>query len=275
MKNAVIGCISGYKKSDIKYWCESLDKVGFSGDKIMIVYPEIHQETLDYLRGKNFEIYQASQNTNLYDDRFLMINLVLSQKSYEYIVHCDVKDAVFQSNPFDWLEKNLKDKKAVVGSESVSCKNMPWAVENYSKTFPYEWERIKDKNSFCCGVIAGRFEFLRDFFLILWRYNQTGNKFYDGWWRDQAALNILLNTLPIEESFYKSFHDDGFVCHLGAKINNDKKYLLEDYEPTYTEEGFVKNKNNKNFCIVHQYDRIEELKNKIHEFYDQRTNQKN
>lgn len=271
MKNAIIGCIGGYKPSDISIWCESINDFGFDGDKIMILYPDVHEETISYLKSQNFKIFQADPNTNLYDDRFLMINHILSNSHYEYIIHCDVKDAFFQKDPFIWLEDNLGDKHAVVGSESVKCKNMPWAVENYQKTFSYEWEKIKDSTSFCCGVIGGRFEFLRDFFLILWRYNLTGAKFFDGWWRDQAALNVLLNTLPISLSFKKLYHDDGFVCNLGARVANNDSNLLIDYEPGHDNNGVVANRKGDQFCIVHQYDRIPNLKEKIAQKYNARA----
>mgnify|MGYP001246103605 CR=1 FL=1 len=271
MKNAIIGCIGGYKPSDISVWCESINDFGFDGDKIMILYPDIHEETVSYLKNENFKIFQADPNTNLYDDRFLIINHILSNNSYEYVIHCDVKDSFFQKDPFTWLDNNLGKKHAVVGSESVKCKNMPWAVDNYKKTFPYEWEKIKDSVSFCCGVIGGRSEFLRDFFLILWRYNLTGVKFYNGWWRDQAALNILLNTIPINLSFKKLYHNDAFVCHLGANIANGDKNLMVDHEPKYDKNGVVSNESQQDFCIVHQYDRIPDLKLKIKQKYDTRA----
>lgn len=267
MKNAIIGCISNYSKEDIKYWCQSIDDFGFSGDKVMIVYPPISQDLIDYLNEKRFIIIGGAENTNLMDHRFFMINAFLNENNYDYVIHCDVKDAIFQCNPFDWMQENLK-KEAIVGSEMVTCKNMPWAVENYQKTFPYEWNLIKDKISFCCGVIGGKYEYLRDFFLILLKYNLTGNKLYEGWWRDQAALNVLLNLSPIDKDFHKSFADDGFVCHLGAKINNDK---IIEAEPDYDNDGYVLNSDGEKICIAHQYDRIPELKSLIHKRYVSRT----
>ena len=37
-KNLIIGCVTNYSIEHIFNWVESIDKSGFLGDKIMIVY---------------------------------------------------------------------------------------------------------------------------------------------------------------------------------------------------------------------------------------------
>ena len=60
-KDLLVGCITKYSKSDIEPWVESINKSGYSGDKMMLVY-DVSKDVIDYLKASQFDVYQSQLN---------------------------------------------------------------------------------------------------------------------------------------------------------------------------------------------------------------------
>ena len=56
MKDLVISAIANYLPEKIQIYIESLNRSGFTGDKVMICY-NIPKETVDYLKSNGWECY--------------------------------------------------------------------------------------------------------------------------------------------------------------------------------------------------------------------------
>ena len=56
MKDLIVGCITNYNYDKIKYWINSIDQCGFSGDKVMICY-NVDYDTVDELVKRNYSIF--------------------------------------------------------------------------------------------------------------------------------------------------------------------------------------------------------------------------
>ena len=65
----ILGCITKYRPEDIKPYVESIDRCGFEGRKVMMVY-DIPQETIDYLKSKEWELYQNELQQHIILQRF-------------------------------------------------------------------------------------------------------------------------------------------------------------------------------------------------------------
>ena len=175
MSYAIIGAITKYTSQDIKPWVDSIEQSGFKGGKFMLTY-EVPSETISFLQKEGFEVFDCgSLPTNLgyrpivvYRFRDLYRLLTSDFFDYDKVIVTDVKDVIFQSNPTEWMDKNLTHP-LLVGSESILCKDMEWSRRNYSSSFPLEWERIQDKLSYCAGIIAGDTLTVADLFLAIYR----------------------------------------------------------------------------------------------------------
>ena len=64
MKYTIIGCITKYGVEHIRPFVESIEKSGFSGDKLMLVY-EITQDTIDYLTKKGWMLIQSEPQQHI------------------------------------------------------------------------------------------------------------------------------------------------------------------------------------------------------------------
>ena len=48
-KDLLVGCITKYSKSDIEPWVESIQRSGYTGGKMMLVY-DVSQDVINYLK---------------------------------------------------------------------------------------------------------------------------------------------------------------------------------------------------------------------------------
>lgn len=284
----VIGCITNYNFDKIKYWVNSLDSSGFTGDKVMICY-NIGYDVVEELTKRGYIIFGFHKNDearrleynkkdfNICLERFVHIWYFLSnlqnKEQYRYVISTDVKDVVFQSNPSEWLEKNIGDKKLNVASESLKYKDEPWGTHNLYHSFgPLIHQNNNENTIYNAGTISGEFNTFVDLCLnIFLACGGAPSNVPGGGGPDQAALNVLLNLQPYKDITNFATSESGYAAQLGTtadpnKIEEFKKVLLE---PTpYLEDGIVKTSTGVPFSIVHQYDRVPAWKNIIESKYE-------
>ena len=125
---------------------ESIEQTEFSGKKIMMVY-DVPQETIDYLKSKNWEIYGGKLNQHIILQRFIDIYKLLESFPNEIVIWTDVKDIIFQKDPTSWIEQN-KNKPILSFSVCITFKDDEWACVNSGTSFPMEWEWMKNLPSY-------------------------------------------------------------------------------------------------------------------------------
>lgn len=279
-KNLIIGAMTGYNFTQIKPWVRSINNCGFKGDKIMIVFEAV-QDTIDMLVEEDFKVILCGEKkANVYTymsrltvhlERFLHIYLYLSEywKDYKYVVTTDVKDLVFQLDPIAYLEKNLGNKKLVVGSESIRYQDEPWGNQNLLETYgQFFHDRFKGNPIYNVGAFAGTSEYIKDICMNIFLNGINRNIVVC----DQAVFNVMLNTQPYKDATLFCSQADGWACHAGttadpARIESFKPSLLEG-EPRFSvEDGKVYTAGGDLFTIVHQYDRVPEWKKPIEARY--------
>src|SRR4051812_26174313 len=127
MRDLIIGAYTNYDWNKIKYWANSIDRCGFTGDRAVIVYNS-EFDAVRNLANLGFKISAFTKNevTNSfhYPDRLVIVvqrflhlwsfvNTLPNLDEYRYVITTDVKDVVFQHNPSEWIEKNIGDKKII------------------------------------------------------------------------------------------------------------------------------------------------------------------
>lgn len=260
----ILTAITSYGIKDISPFVISLNKSGYSGRKIALVY-DVTDETHAFLKNNGWELFEGVLSEHIILQRFkdayyLLTNLYNGDKT-DPILWVDIKDIVFQRNPEDWIVKNMK-KPILAFSECIKLKDDEWAVVNSGTSFPMEWEWMKNNTSYCAGTIAGQSSYIADLFIHIYRWSKTTSN--PAQLSDQAAFNVLINLTNFKDIVQLVNQEEGFVTQLGTVlIKKDvfKEKLLEP-SPILNNQKFF-NSNNDEFYLVHQYDRHPHLKEVI------------
>ena len=197
MKDLVISAIANYLPEKIKIYIESLNNSGFSGDKIMICY-NIPTETVQYLKINGWECYGMELKGHPHMRRLIDMWFILQNDTriWNHIITTDVRDIVWQTNPSDWLEKNLQSE-IIVASECIKNNQEPWAKKNIHEGFgPLFWESIKENTVANVGVMAGKYQSMKDLLMINWLVSQAGDVSH---FTDQSALNLIVNNTLLSD----------------------------------------------------------------------------
>lgn len=279
-KDLVITAYTGYNWHTIKYWVNSLNLSGFTGDKVIIAYNS-DPITVNTLIQKGYTVlsfqrdhqtgnYVWNFNKHVVVDRFFhfwsYLNSVKLSKNYRYVITTDIKDVIFQSNPSSWIESNIGDKSLIASSESLVYKNEPWGNDNLRQSFPFYYDNLKDSPIWNCGVQAGKFDAIKDIWLQIYLMSLTSNLHNP----DQAAYNILLDSVAYKSITKFTGSETGWACQAGTtvdplKINSFRPNLLEP-EPVWNNE-YVSTSTGIKYAVVHQWDRIPAWKQTIIEKY--------
>ena len=260
----IFGCITKYSPDDIRPYVESIEQSGFKGGKVMLVY-DVPSETIEYLKSKGWELYGGDLQQHIILQRFRDAYKLLETYIDETIIWTDVKDVIFQKDPTEWLEKNMKGE-ILAFSECVTFKDDDWAVVNAGTSFPMEWEWLQHKVSYCAGTIVGKGYALKDLFIEIYRWSLTTAN--PGQLSDQAAYNVLINLNHFKENIQFVNQEEGFATQLGTVLIKKEHFGDKLLEPTpiYSQEKFF-NQEGDEFVIVHQYDRHLEIKELIYQKY--------
>ena len=261
----IFGCITKYSPTDIKPYVESIEKSGFRGNKMMLVY-DVPQKTIDYLKSFGWDLFGSTLEEHIIIQRFRDAYKLLENFQNETIIWTDVKDVIFQKDPTSWIEKNM-NKEILSLSECIKFKDDDWATVNAGTSFPIEWEWLQNKTSCCAGTIVGKGYALRDLFLEIYHWSKTGSN--PDQLADQAAYNILINLNHFKENVQFVKQEEGLATQLGTVLIKKEQFgdtLLEP-TPIITDDFVITNQKGEVFTIVHQYDRNSQLKQKVAEKY--------
>ena len=269
--NLIIGGFTNYGINQLKPWVLSAKEVADENTDVVLCHGNASRETIEWLNenGVVTQVMEQVPNIPVHVLRFLSIYGYLTRywDSYDYVVTTDVKDVYFQTDPFE----KLQGKKLVVASEGLLYKDEPWGNENLLQAYgTYVYDRFKNNEIFNVGTFGGQSDYVRDMVFHI---------FTNGINRpipivDQAVFNVLVNTQPFKDNVCIT---RDWACELGtvmdpSKIEQFKPNLLFDV-PTF-EDGLVKNPRRSHsskdpFPIVHQYDRVPEIKKFVQEKYGQ------
>lgn len=277
MKDLIIGCSTGYDWSVLRYWVNSVNRSGFSGDRVLILM-NCDADTVRRVEDSGFRVISfgkdAAGNTvykhgklPVHVDRFLHIYEYLSRNDYRYVITTDVRDVVFQRNPVEYLERNLGDKLMVFSSESMLYKDEPWGNKNLLDTYgPYIHDKYKHNEIYNVGVLAGTGRAIGELAISI--VAAAVNRPIPIC--DQSTFNFMISHQPYRASCLYTKSEDGWACQLGttadpSKIEGFRPHLLEP-EPQFDGERVVTAAGNE-YYIVHQYDRVPAWRSVIEQKY--------
>lgn len=284
MQDIVVSAVSNYEYDKLRIWVNSLNSCGFNGRKIMICF-NVSDDTVKQLNDNGIEVFLATDKRNSKNDGFLyqenfsfqvptvrhIVNWMFLKTltDIRYVISTDCADVVFQSNPSEWLEKNLGDKKLNYGCEGLKYKNEGWGYQNILNTFgPLIREHIQDTPIYNAGSMAGEHKTFVDFSLAVFLTIQNSREPMP----DQAGVNLLLSLEPYKAITKFNDHDTNWACQCGTtvdpiKIDKFRPNLLSP-EPVFDfENGVALNSKGEKYVLVHQYNRVPQWKEIIEKKY--------
>jgi hypothetical protein len=280
-KDLIIGAYTNYNWDQIKFWANSIDKCGFTGDKAVLVYNS-DITTVDKLKSLRFKVISFNQDPISKNYYFPGTNLIIvverfyhlwnffdihtSDLDYRYVITTDMKDVVFQTNPSIWLENNIGDKDIVASCESVRYKDEPWGNDNLQGSYPMAYEKLKENPIWNCGVQAGKSNVIKDLWFQIWLTCKAGQRYNP----DQAAYNLLLNSYPWKKITKFSMGEDAWACQAGTQVDPAKLPIFGNklLEPMpIWEDGMSKTTDHVPHAILHQWDRIPNWKTEVEKKY--------
>lgn len=292
-KDLIIGGAANYTYDQIKFWINSIQRSGFTGD-IVLAVTNMQIVDLEKIAEKGVQIlaygqkdadgnYTSNSGMPPHVERFFYIWNFLSQsENYRYVITTDVRDVVFQRNPSEFLEYSLEMHDLLAAGEGLKYRDEPWGNNNLLQAFgPFFHNRIKDSQIYNVGVIAGKHRTVQDLLLLLMQMSLNRPIAIV----DQAVYNFILSMETFSNQTNFVGNDTAWCVNLGttlgaiasgagdigmrndptAQILYQSKYMSR--QPSI-EHDIVKNGYGDVCFVVHQYDRIAGLADMIRTRYN-------
>ena len=253
-KNLLIAGYTGYSTVDkVEDFVESFGHVRREHDEMCVIYDN-RTEINEYLDGFDWVIQLKKERTAScnYVNRFLWFSEVIDTADHEAFITADIRDVIFQSNPFVWMEENL-EKDYIFSDEGVAhvgTEGGKWNMAQAEAGFPDLAPSLKKKNVHNVGVMGGNKKLgkicYRVWDMCSGRHAPLTRKLEE-FIIDQAAFNVLTH-LTEEKAFgHPSTAKEDWVLTLATSPEAVKEiYLIENT---------LCNPDQKPYAIVHQADR--------------------
>lgn len=257
MSSTVVGYVQKYGKKEMWNWAMSLKK-HYTGN-VVVIACEIEQDAYDWLKSLGFTVYvHPPSNTAAVVTRFLYLYKLIENGKItsEWVMMCDVKDVIFQDDVLEY-HKEFEDINCswVAGGENVKYEDEPWGRENLQQSFPHSWETMKNAEIINAGTFSARTEVMADICKLVY-YMCLNNRIHNS---DQAALNVLWQTGIMPRSTCSIMNQ--YAIQLGTTADPTKPLKqIKEGIVQWDDNGLVYNAQKDPYCIIHQYDRVPELK---------------
>lgn len=263
MKNLLLTWASGdvfCRSADFKVYLEST-REHISSDKVIVTH-DMSQEIEESLAKYDFQVYRVNPSEVGYPitDRHLHFwrFLNLHQNEYQYVLHTDCRDVVFQSDPFKF--------KMAHPFITLTDEGMPPSSSGFHLIEQFRFQKdIPDIFKKDCrqrgiingGVVFGTLQEVKNHLFLLWSMSikMTSDV------TDQAALNYLVHYLQEDPVYHISTPTQENFCLTGEGTKNG-------FVPfSFKQDKFYQLKTDDVYAIVHQWDRTE-FKNQILDIYN-------
>jgi hypothetical protein len=202
------------RKPGVEVYLESINRSGFRGRKVMLCW-DIHPETRVALFRYGFEVIDLpSPPDSFFHARMRVCWEYLRDhhQEFRYIFWLDVKDLVLQSNPSDWMERNIGSAKLIASTECVTIEqeetNQLWARNILGED---KYQAIKNEEVINGGTWAGESETMTEVFHQV----HLGCQTYGGGFPPcQIWINYIMRQFPFKEVLRIPRWSEGFAACL-------------------------------------------------------------
>lgn len=265
MKNLLISAFSGYDEvSKVSDLVNSWNAVKKEGDEFIVATsgePTVCHEFLDdngitlrWMDKTGLPFYELGSPIHPYHDRFWWYQHIIQNEGTlaEQVMCVDIRDVVFQYNPFDWL-KHHRNKRIVACDEGI-FHDEEWNGFMLATAFKKQARRAAKIPVLNCGVIAGSMIDVAEICgqIAVKSNDAPQSAMHEGKEvmviADQTAYSLLLE----KENIQKEPNSSNWCLTMGTAASTLKEMRV-------TNGQFV-NEAGEAYAVIHQYDRHEILR---------------
>jgi len=197
---------------------------------------------------------------------------LLRYPNYDYCISCDVRDVIFQADPFEHMKSILEDSRqyaneeyfSIVNTEAIRIRDEQWNSDNIKNCYGDLWyENVKDAEVMNVGILSGYADYIRELCNMIYLMSQNRND----WVSDQASFNIIGDGIAFNAINYYQQEWDLYSVNLHITHHPD---CVERLAPFWTRQparfingqvcGYDDEDLYHPYTIVHQYDRDETMR---------------
>lgn len=247
MKPLILTILTNYTYRKVEPFFRTLRKTGYLGD-VVVFYDKIDRETLSHIRKWNVNLVKFDSTKYLKKDirivhyRFNLFYDFLKKNisNYDKVFICDVRDIVFQKDPFNYSNYS---------KINFFCENEPINKSNINSYILIEAggkEALKKYGNnlvSCAGTTLGDSKYILNYLKFM------SDNIKSGFPIDQGQHNLY---------FYSSkVHNSKRFCNLSGPILTISNLGNEMIK--FNSKMEVTNKDGSVINIIHQYDRNNKL----------------
>lgn len=254
----ILGTAVGYNVDTIRPFIVSLLTSGYHG-RIVLFLEDPCNDTARFLRKHSVEIrpYKTSHFPINIWRFFLYLQFLKQEHSIDRIMITDVRDVIFQDDPFvictdDKLYCFEEDRSMTL---STCTFNSQWILQAYGRNILYA---LGHNPIICAGVTIASCKKIQQYLEIICKEIET---LLPIWGIDQSAHNVLVRSGRISDTVIYT-NESGPVytlAHVKTVKTDNQGFIINDY-------GIP--------SVIHQYDRHPDLQIAIHKKYSEENNSK-
>lgn len=270
-QNLLLGNSKGYSLGQIRNWLVSAIRHRESYD-IALLLCDNNAEILDFCDAHGVYVYphfDIEEQGHYFFIRCGLLADTLRKAPTTYVLSADVRDLVFQRDPFPEFIQKLNYKRGVLTTENILLRDEPWNAKVYEDIYGAKsFNVISDKEVINSGVIFGESMFISEIYMMLHDAAKMPNA-----WSEQPVLNHLYHHFSmIRDNISLATADDHLAAHIGVagptkwweSWNFHKNLIRGRVE---MREGIAYDAHGEVFAIAHQYDRVDEWMQQVDALY--------
>jgi len=249
MKNVIVNWSYGNKcieSQDGEIFLSSLSKLPSNIDKVCFVH-DISEDNINKLK-KYFNIIVPSDEKNPYTGHLDIYRwLIERQDEYNYVLQTDLRDVIFQKNPFDYMEMNPQyDMFYTLEGMKISENDCNQFWHDSLRPILRSHNGAYDNNMIVNGgIIAGKISHYCNHLLNIFTNTNRLNKYLVV---DQQFLGYMYQFLKDNPRIrFCHPYEDTFCC-TGEAIKRDNIDVFFNGKKVCNEQG-------EDYYIFHQWDR--------------------
>ena len=275
-KNVVIGTAIGYTTDQIKNFVLSFREYNRDDDVVMFIDQNSLEQSELFFEVFNIKpilfdsllyIQSISSTMLAFNSRFIRsYEFLYSKSEYDKVFMADVRDIVFQHDPFE----NLPEEFLYFFSDdnNLAIENNIYNGNWVYKSYPEIWDQLRKLPIICCGTIMGSrkqmmdcLKYIHHELLVLSQNNPADKTALV----DQAVAIYIAYTYPLD-ILPRTIKENGdLVGTIG--INCTTEFTLDRPRDIVTFDMGKVYINQSCPAVIHQYDRNQFLSDFFNNYY--------
>ena len=251
-KNVILGIIQNLSFAQILPFFKSFIKANFHNCDIVIFIRSVSMVIPNYLKSIGvivYEIQKKFKNINVINLRWKLYTnfLIRNRHKYKLVMHCDVRDTIFQKDIFKYYENYHPFLGIALEDGILNQKlNKKWIV-NYAGLEIHK--KIQNERIICIGSLLGTIDIFIEFSNYFWyklMKNQTSI--------EQGIANYIIYYEKKFKNYLIKSDNYGPIITIG--LSKPENVIVDSEDNILNFKGEIA-------AIIHQYDRKKNIKMKI------------